>query len=186
MDEIGREIRRLREEKGWTQAKLAVDADIGVAAVSLIETGKRNPSATTLAKIAEALGVGVAALFPLGQSTLPNFEQRRETAARGPALERYESLRPRLFEIEQLGWHEQSAVFDESLRLFKDLLLNDLHDVLTDAERREQNLVMDILQQATWHILALWELGQERGELGENVVNLEEARAAKARLKAAG
>jgi transcriptional regulator with XRE-family HTH domain len=85
MDEIGREIRRLREEKGWTQAKLAVDAGIGVAAVSLIETGKRNPSATTLAKIAEALGVGVADLFPLGQAPLfreppehelPSEEQR--------------------------------------------------------------------------------------------------------------
>ncbi len=71
MDEIGREIRRLREEKGWTQAKLAVDAGIGVSAVSLIETGKRNPSATTLAKIAQALGVGVADLFPLGQAPLP-------------------------------------------------------------------------------------------------------------------
>jgi transcriptional regulator with XRE-family HTH domain len=70
MDEIGREIRRLREEKGWTQAKLAVDAGIGVSAVSLIEAGKRNPSATTLAKIAEALGVGVADLFPLGQAPL--------------------------------------------------------------------------------------------------------------------
>jgi len=85
MDEIGREIRRLREEKGWTQAKLAVDAGIGVSAVSLIEAGKRNPSATTLAKIAEALGVGVADLFPLGQAPLfreppehelPSEEQR--------------------------------------------------------------------------------------------------------------
>jgi transcriptional regulator with XRE-family HTH domain len=69
--EIGREIRRLREAKGWSQAKLAAAADMGVSGISQIETGARNPSAVTLSKIAEALGVGVADLFPKAQSPLP-------------------------------------------------------------------------------------------------------------------
>ena len=74
--EVGREIRRLREGKGWSQAKLAAAADMGVSGISQIETGARNPSAVTLSKIAEALGVGVADLFPLGQPRLPEWTQR--------------------------------------------------------------------------------------------------------------
>jgi transcriptional regulator with XRE-family HTH domain len=69
--DIGREIRRLREEKGWSQAKLAGAADMGTSGISQIETGARNPSAVTLSKIAEALGVGVADLFPKGLSSSP-------------------------------------------------------------------------------------------------------------------
>ena len=72
MHEIGQKIRRLREERAWNQAQLAVAAGIGVSAVSLIETGKRNPSATTLAKMADALGVEVADFFPKkAQAPLP-------------------------------------------------------------------------------------------------------------------
>lgn len=70
--EIGREIRRLREAKGWSQAKLAAGADMGVSGISQIETGARNPSAVTLSKIAEALGVEVRDLFPLEQPRLPD------------------------------------------------------------------------------------------------------------------
>jgi transcriptional regulator with XRE-family HTH domain len=69
---VGREIRRLREEKGWSQAKLAGGAGMGVSGVSQIETGARNPSAVTLAKIAEAIGVEVAEFFPKDQSPLPS------------------------------------------------------------------------------------------------------------------
>jgi transcriptional regulator with XRE-family HTH domain len=90
MDEIGREIRRLREEKGWSQAQLAVDAGIGVSAVSLIETGKRNPSATTLAKIAAALGVGVADLFPKAEEPLPFAKEVEQRLSAVPeALSKY-------------------------------------------------------------------------------------------------
>ncbi len=71
--EVGREIRRIREEKGWSQAKLAAGADMGVSGVSQIETGARNPSAVTLAKLARALEVEVADLFPKAQAPL-SFE----------------------------------------------------------------------------------------------------------------
>jgi transcriptional regulator with XRE-family HTH domain len=64
MAEVGQQIRRLREGKGWNQAELAVYAGIGPSGVSQIETGKRNPSAATLQKIAEALGVEISDLFP--------------------------------------------------------------------------------------------------------------------------
>jgi transcriptional regulator with XRE-family HTH domain len=78
--EVGREIRRLREARGWSQAKLAGDTGMGVSGISQIETGARNPSAVTLWKIAGALGVEVGDLFPKAQSPLP-FE---EAAGRSP------------------------------------------------------------------------------------------------------
>lgn len=80
--EVGREIRRLREAKGWSQAKLAGDAGMGVSGISQIETGARNPSAATLQRIAEALGVEVRDLFPLEQAPLllPEPTEEQKTA----------------------------------------------------------------------------------------------------------
>jgi transcriptional regulator with XRE-family HTH domain len=81
--EIGKEIRRIRASRKWSQAKLAGAAGMGVSGISQIETGARNPSAVTLSKIAEALGVEVADLFPKEQPPLPlGLEQRRENARR--------------------------------------------------------------------------------------------------------
>jgi transcriptional regulator with XRE-family HTH domain len=82
--DVGKEIRRLREEKGWSQAKLAGETGMGVSSVSQIETGVRNPSAATLWKIAAALDVEMADLFPKAQSPLPldyeSSEPRRALA----------------------------------------------------------------------------------------------------------
>ncbi len=71
MPHVGQEIRRRREEKGWSQAKLGVLSGTGPSGISQIETGRRNPSAATLQRIAEALSVEVAELFPKVQSSLP-------------------------------------------------------------------------------------------------------------------
>jgi transcriptional regulator with XRE-family HTH domain len=71
MGEVGKEIRRLREAKGWGQTKLAAAADMAVSGVSQIENGHRNPNSATLIKLAGALGVEVADLFPKGQDPLP-------------------------------------------------------------------------------------------------------------------
>ena len=65
--DVGKEVRRMREAKGWSQAKLAGASDMGVSGISQIETGARNPSVVTLTKIAEALGVEVTDLFPKGR-----------------------------------------------------------------------------------------------------------------------
>jgi transcriptional regulator with XRE-family HTH domain len=69
---VGREVKRLREARGWSQTRLAVDADMSVSGVSMIESGHRNLTTTTLAKLARALGVEVADLFPKGQPRLPD------------------------------------------------------------------------------------------------------------------
>ncbi len=82
MSEVGQEIKRLREARGWIQAKLAVEAGMAPSAVNQIENGKRSPSASSLNKLARALEVEVRELFPLGQVPLPNLEdERREYTA---------------------------------------------------------------------------------------------------------
>ncbi len=60
---VGRVVKRLREERGWSQAKLAVEADMSVSGVSMIESGQRNLTTTTLAKLAGALGIRIADFF---------------------------------------------------------------------------------------------------------------------------
>lgn len=56
-------IRRLREERGLTQVKLAVEADMNPATLNRIEQGKANPNLKTLERLADALGVRVAQLL---------------------------------------------------------------------------------------------------------------------------
>ena len=84
--DIGSEIRRAREARGWSQAKLAAGADMGVSGISQIETGARNPSVVTLSKIAGALEVEVVDLFPKPQTPQPSLEDAAQSEALQEAL----------------------------------------------------------------------------------------------------
>jgi transcriptional regulator with XRE-family HTH domain len=77
MNGVGTEVRRLREAKGWSQTKLAAATGMAVSGVSQIENGHRNPNSATLIKLARALGVEVADLFPKVAEPLP-FSQESE------------------------------------------------------------------------------------------------------------
>lgn len=65
-DRIGPRIRSIRKEKKITQGEAAARADMSHAHWSHIETGRRVPSLQSVERIADALGVTVAAL--LGES----------------------------------------------------------------------------------------------------------------------
>lgn len=54
---LGLNIRRLRQEKGWSQEAFAAEADIHRTYVSDIERGARNPTITVIEKLAKSLGV---------------------------------------------------------------------------------------------------------------------------------
>jgi len=56
-------IRKLRQDKGWSQERLAELAGIHRTYLGGIETARRNPSVLNLARIADALDVPVAALL---------------------------------------------------------------------------------------------------------------------------
>jgi transcriptional regulator with XRE-family HTH domain len=66
LSEFGAVIKQLRNAKGWSQGQLAVYSETSQPTVNQIETGKRNPSTETLEKLARALEVEVADLFPKG------------------------------------------------------------------------------------------------------------------------
>jgi len=59
---VGRNIRRLRDERGIAQDALAHDADLHVTYLSGIENGRRNITLVVLQRLADSLGVPPAEL----------------------------------------------------------------------------------------------------------------------------
>lgn len=58
---IGEKIVKLREEKGWSQYRLAKESGVGQAALSHIENGKRHsPTHETLQKLCRALKISMS------------------------------------------------------------------------------------------------------------------------------
>ena len=60
---LGRNLRRLRDEKGWSQEAFAFEAKIHRTYVSDLERGARNPTITVVEKLAVALGVNIGQLL---------------------------------------------------------------------------------------------------------------------------
>ncbi|MBM3925468.1 MAG: helix-turn-helix transcriptional regulator [SAR202 cluster bacterium] len=60
---LGTRIRRLREEKNFSQGSLAEKAGIGRITLLRIEKGEHSPRYTTLSSIANSLGVPLAGLL---------------------------------------------------------------------------------------------------------------------------
>lgn len=60
---MGEKIKLLRIEKGWSQEKLALNADLDRTYIPSIEKGERNVSITVVQKIADAFEVEISELF---------------------------------------------------------------------------------------------------------------------------
>lgn len=60
---IGDNIKRIRLAKNLSQKQVITVASLDAAQYSRIENGKTDPSATTLERIAKALGVSLSQLF---------------------------------------------------------------------------------------------------------------------------
>ncbi len=54
---LGNNIRRIRQERGMTQSDLCRSLEVDRAYMSNIESGKKNPTLSTIERIAKALGV---------------------------------------------------------------------------------------------------------------------------------
>lgn len=61
--ELGKKIKRMRIEKGYTQEKLSELIDVSQKALSSIETGENFVKAETLDKILEAFNITAEELF---------------------------------------------------------------------------------------------------------------------------
>ena len=74
-------IRELREEKGLTQVRLAVAADMNPATLNRIEMGKASPNLKTLERLADALDITVSRLLeddsPKAKPSLFDSNERR-------------------------------------------------------------------------------------------------------------
>jgi transcriptional regulator with XRE-family HTH domain len=60
---FGKKVKLLRLEKGWSQEKLALTADLDRTYIPGIEKGERNVSITVIEKIAKALKTNIKNLF---------------------------------------------------------------------------------------------------------------------------
>lgn len=60
---VGVNVRKHREERGWSQEGLAFECGLHRTYVSGVERGIRNPTVVVLQKIAKALKVPAAALL---------------------------------------------------------------------------------------------------------------------------
>jgi transcriptional regulator with XRE-family HTH domain len=66
---VGRNIRRVRHEKGMTQEEFAERSGFSQQYISGLERGQRNPTIVTLYELAQALGVShVELVTPDGKS----------------------------------------------------------------------------------------------------------------------
>ena len=68
---IGQVIRSLREQKGWSQEKLALEAGMVTSHVSRIERGERRLPTSRLDALAIALGTSSAAVFAMLEGLQP-------------------------------------------------------------------------------------------------------------------
>ena len=64
------ELRRMREEAGFTQVGLARTSGVDRGTIIKIERGQRSPTVETLAKLARAMGAEISDFFPKAQASL--------------------------------------------------------------------------------------------------------------------
>jgi transcriptional regulator with XRE-family HTH domain len=62
-ENLGRNLRRVRKSREWTQEHLAALSGVHATEVSRIEGGKRDPQVSTVAKLAVALDVSLGELL---------------------------------------------------------------------------------------------------------------------------
>jgi transcriptional regulator with XRE-family HTH domain len=179
---VGRQVKKLREDKGWSQTRLAVEAGMSVSGISMIENAHRNLSTATLAKLAEALEVEVRDLFPLEQAPLPDFEEQEGFDAWVATLEHYKSLRTSIFNFEKLGPYERHTTLDQSLELL--LTLQKVYDPADPEPDWELALLLDALHQSLLRMISVYELEQERGAAGADVLDIRKYKERLERLSA--
>jgi len=62
-EKLGQNLKRIRTSKGISQGDIARSLEVSRGFVSNIENGKTNPTLTTIAKLAKAVGVSVEKLL---------------------------------------------------------------------------------------------------------------------------
>ena len=77
--DVGQRVAQARRDRGWTQEQLAEAIEVEPVSLSRLETGHRALSLSTLAQVAEVLGVGLGDLLDVARE-LPVPEHAPEEA----------------------------------------------------------------------------------------------------------
>lgn len=79
MNNVGKNIRRLRQKKGWTLVQVAEKVQVSVPAFSKIETGPTDINMSRLKQLAEIFDVSVLdILYDEGENPQAELEQTVE------------------------------------------------------------------------------------------------------------
>lgn len=68
-------IRSLRKEKQITQTRLSMDLEVSQETVSAYESGKHNPSVTSLLKLRDIFGVSIDYILGLTDQRYPAIQK---------------------------------------------------------------------------------------------------------------
>ena len=91
----GRAVKQQREAAGLSLRTLAARSGVSSSMISDIERGAKSPTVTTVARLAQALGVSAAALVDGGTGPAPRIRVlRRGEGAGGEHPARWDSLGP--------------------------------------------------------------------------------------------
>ena len=114
-------LRKLREERGFSQHSLAEESGVGRSTIAALEAGERGAQPNTVHALARALGVSVPDLYGTHITTLPRQERATQTAHRYarlrqnlrdafPGIENEAELE-RMAEqfVVELGWLQRST-----------------------------------------------------------------------------
>lgn len=71
---LGYRVRRLRQERRWSQQELSMRAGISTPHISSIERSKRQPSLEYARRMADALGVPLTALCEENEILIPKMK----------------------------------------------------------------------------------------------------------------
>jgi transcriptional regulator with XRE-family HTH domain len=87
MQEFGRRLRTIREQKGFTQQQLELELDASFGHISKIESGKVNPSKETILRIADILGLSQSERIILLGLNVERVSQEEVQKAKGYTAE---------------------------------------------------------------------------------------------------
>ncbi len=161
---IAEKIRFLREQQQLSQRALAERAGISAAALSQLEAGQTSPSVATLEKLADGLGVAVAAFFVDASEqdieiVALNDRPSVELAGGGrfvplTATQRPAGFEPMLLQLEPGGSFDEESYGIQSVRVFVWVRRGEVvldYDGKRQLLRETQSVYFDARKPHNWH-----------------------------------
>jgi transcriptional regulator with XRE-family HTH domain len=115
--ELARNVRRLREARGWNLTEFSRRSGMGKPMLSYLENGRRNPSVQTLRAIADAFECEVGDLFPKARRRSSRDGVERPRYSFASVLRKVAGTWRELVEAEELEFDERIARISTMIEL---------------------------------------------------------------------